>query len=159
MAVWLLHLLGWTGIIGPCLSPELPPVSSKSYTPGPCLSRHAKPCGGTVGVQHGWAEIPPDWTNGHDGVCCRASSTYSGRRSPSALDGHPPRDHAHPNKHQAWASCDGRRRPLRFNGRYTWNSYASWSALRAQRATQGALAIHCTQLPLRPSRLCLATGV
>ena len=56
LAVWLLHPLGWTGIIGPCPSPELPPVSSKSYTPGPCLSRHAKPCGGTVGVQHRWAE-------------------------------------------------------------------------------------------------------
>ena len=77
-----------------------------------------------------------------DGVCFRASSTYPGRRSPSALDGHPPRDHAHPNKHQAWASCDGRRRPLRFNGHYTWNSYASWSATRAQLGTQAALAIH-----------------
>ena len=82
----------------------------KSYTPGPCLSRHAKQCGGTVGVQHRWAETPPDWTNGHDGVCCRASSTYPGRRSPSALVGHPPRDQAHPNNHQAWASC-GRRSP------------------------------------------------
>ena len=49
----------------------------------------------------------PDWTNGHDGVCCRASSTYSGRRSPSALVGHPPRDHAYPNNNQAWASVVG----------------------------------------------------
>ena len=76
-----------------------------------------------------------------DGVCFRASSTYPGRRSPSALVGHPPRDHAYPNKHQVWTSC-GRRRLLWFNGHIHWISYASWSATRAQLGTKAALAIH-----------------
>ena len=45
---WLLHLKGWTGSLVLTHLLNLPLVSSKSCTLGPCLSRHAKPCGGTI---------------------------------------------------------------------------------------------------------------
>ena len=108
---------------------KLPIVRSKSYTPGPCLFRHARPCGGTVLSRHLSPDNSPHWSSGQDWIACRASSTYLGRRISTALAGYPPRDLAY--SQQAWASC-GRRGPLRFKGHYSWNSYAPWSATGAQ---------------------------
>ena len=151
-------LLGWTGITGPHSSPKLPHVSSKSYTPGPCRSRHAKPCGGRCCYGIVGRRFHQIGLTAMDGVCFRASSTYPGRRSSTALASHPPRDHAHPNNHQAWASCmwaeetPAVQRPLHLDQLRVVERYKSTAGHK------GALVIHCTQPLLRPSRLCLATG-